>query len=349
MISTVSSRTRLLACTCLSILVLAFGMASGCGDPAQDRFRAGLRSFVHVYAGRVIHANLWYPAPQNLQEKELVLNTIYTARGVRDAPLSTTPAQLPLLVLSHGSGGGRADLSWLASRLARRGYVILAVEHPGNRFGDDSPEGVVAVWRRPPDLSAGIDAMLNDPQFGPRIDASRVGAAGHSSGGYSVIALAGAIYDFGRMDTYCSGPQRGPDCDLVDDLDFSLLPDLARSGDSYRDPRVRAVFALAPAVGQGFEREQLEAIEIPVHIVGALDDALTLFETNAAHYARHIPEAELEIVERGGHFVFLSTCNENGRSLAPQVCTDEDPETDRAVVHDRLAESAHRFFYDRFR
>ncbi|MEO2237290.1 MAG: hypothetical protein ABGW95_03485 [Candidatus Poseidoniia archaeon] len=161
-----------------------------------------------------------------------------------------------------------------------------------------------------------------------------------------MIALAGAIYDFDRMGAYCLGPDRGPDCALADDLDIGLITDLAFADDSYRDPRVRSVLAFAPAVAQAFDAQGLAEINIPVHIVGSRNDALTLFHLNAERYATLIANAELEVVERGGHFVYLSNCNETGRSVAPQVCIDEDPQTNRAAIHENLAESAYRFFSD---
>jgi len=45
-------------------------------------------------------------------------------------------------------------------------------------------------WERARDLSAVIDGMLSDPTFMPRIDRQRIGAAGFSLGGYTMIAIA---------------------------------------------------------------------------------------------------------------------------------------------------------------
>jgi len=42
---------------------------------------------------------------------------------------------------------------------------------------------------------------------------------------------------------------------------------LQGSGDSYRDPRIRAVFAIAPAVARAFTPQSLQKITIPVEIV----------------------------------------------------------------------------------
>lgn len=292
---------------------------------------------------RTIPLDLWYPAADDAREESVVLGGIYPARVAREATFASSEKR-PLILLSHGSGGGRADLSWLARHLARHGFLVASIEHPGNRFGDDSVEGVVSVWRRPPDLSLALDRLLASPVWGRRIDATRIGAAGHSSGGYTVIALAGARFDAGRLAAYCAGGDAGPDCALAMDVDLADLPDFDAAGLSYRDDRVDAVFAMAPAVGQGFDADGLSSVRIPVRIVGSRDDELTLFGLHAAHYARVLPGATLVTVRPGGHFVYLSICNELGREVAALVCVDPDPETDRGAVHDRIGRDAVAFF-----
>ena len=56
-------------------------------------------------------------------------------------------------------------------------------------------QGFTLGWERAVDLSKVLDGMLADPEFGPRIDPHRVGAAGFSYGGYTVLELAGGIGD----------------------------------------------------------------------------------------------------------------------------------------------------------
>src|SRR2546421_277950 len=43
------------------------------------------------------------------------------------------------------------------------------------------------------DLSSVIDSLLGDATFGARLDAGRIGAAGFSLGGYTMIEIAGGI------------------------------------------------------------------------------------------------------------------------------------------------------------
>ena len=83
-----------------------------------------------------------------------------------------------------------AGIPW-GTALARAGYVAAAVNHPGNNPIDGyTVAGFTLWWERARDLSAVIDGMLADPTLMTRIDAERIGAAGFSLGGYTMIAIA---------------------------------------------------------------------------------------------------------------------------------------------------------------
>ena len=59
-------------------------------------------------------------------------------------------------------------------------------------------------WDRVRDLSAVIDGMLSDPTFMPRIDRQRIGAAGFSLGGYTMIAIARGITSLAHYQEFCA-------------------------------------------------------------------------------------------------------------------------------------------------
>ena len=108
------------------------------------------------------------------------------------APASETPLK-GLILISHGTGGTELNHHNLGTRLARDGYLVAAVRHAGDNWQDRS---LVTSGRyfseRPRQLSRVLDALLSSPEWGSRIPADRIGAVGHSAGGYSVLALAGA-------------------------------------------------------------------------------------------------------------------------------------------------------------
>ncbi len=287
---------------------------------------------------------LWYPAEGPPVAHEAAFSGIFISHAVPDAPMAKTPERLPLVVLSHGSGGSSADLCWLAEYLAARGFLVAAVEHVGNRYNDDSPEGFVAVWRRPPDVSRMLDALLAEGRFGPRIAPERIGAAGFSAGGYAVLALAGAIYSPQLMAEFSRSHHNEKTDALVKHVDFMSIPDLELASGSYRDERIRAVFAMSPAVAPGFEPESLAQIHVPVSlVVGAQDEWLPPAD-HAEPLAQRIPGARLTVLPAGGHFLFMPLCNAIGLQHAKEVCVDRDPSVDRAALHEQVRALAFGFF-----
>lgn len=110
----------------------------------------------------------------------------------------------PLIVLSHGTGGSSSMMGWLAQALAARGYIVAAVNHPGNNALEDyTAEGFLLWWERARDLTTVIDQVLSDSQLGPRIDSRRIGAAGFSLGGYTVLESAGGRTEPGLFRDFC--------------------------------------------------------------------------------------------------------------------------------------------------
>ena len=104
---------------------------------------------------------------------------------------------------------------WLAYHLASRGYIAAAVDHHGNTTAEKQQfaQGATLVWERPKDPSVVLDKLLTDPQFGSHIDADRIGAAGFSLGGYTVIALAGGKFSPDAFDAWCRTDQRDFTCE----------------------------------------------------------------------------------------------------------------------------------------
>jgi len=301
-------------------------------------------SFEDASRQRPLVTRIWYPADPKTESKNTALDWIFVARGVPEAPMVAQPAKLPLVLLSHGTGGSSSSLVWIAEGLAAHGYLVAAVEHFGNSFGNDTPDGAMAQWRRPVDLSRALDALLADSRFAPRIAANRVGAAGMSSGGYTVIALAGGIYHPERMGAHCQDHPSGRGCRPDARAIFESLPDRGAASSSYKDSRFRAVFAMAPALGPGFAAEDLVDIKIPVGIVASAQDEWVPLADNAGHYAELISGAKLTVLPKGGHFTFLAVCNELGRERAKDICVDIDPTVDRAAMHQQVEKLVIAFF-----
>lgn len=348
------------------MLALALAVASACGRPlplpladvapapkptAPARPPVGLESRVFTDAARrrELATTMWYPAAEGSVEQDVEWDGIFIGRGAWHAAARATPKRFPLVLLSHGSGADASNLTWLAETLASRGYLAVAMDHPGDRFGDTSVEGRFAAWRRARDVTFVLDRLLEDPTFGPRVDRERIAAAGHSSGAYTALALAGLRLEPSAYLKYCSQRQPGPDCKLFVDLKPERIADLNEAGKSRRDRRIRAVLALAPVLGPAAIRASLRSITVPVTIVASPTDEYVPYEMNAVRFQRGIRRARLVSIPEAGHFVFMPACTLPGKIVAARVCVDRTPEVDRDAVHAEVAATALRFFDETLR
>ena len=104
---------------------------------------------------------------------------------------------------------------------------------------------------------------------------------------------------------------------------------------------------MAPAVGPAITEDSLKSITVPVLITASKDDELVLPEFHALRYANHIPGSELELLEIGGHFIFLE-CN-IVTHVADWFIKELDLcgkafNVDRGKIRREVADSAIKFF-----
>ena len=93
---------------------------------------------------------------------------------------------------------------------------------------------------------------------------------------------------------------------------------LKHAGDSYRDTRIRAVFAVAPAVARAFTPASLQKVSIPVEIVAGASDMIAPPADNAQFFASNIPGAKITIMPGGvGHYTFLDVGTDAEKSRCP--------------------------------
>jgi predicted dienelactone hydrolase len=284
---------------------------------------------------------IWYPAESTSTEVAQWVGSAEApfasaGKAAPNATIAPSPQKFPLILLSHGTGASDLMMAWLGIGLASHGYIAIAVNHPGNNSLDEyTVQGFSFWWERAKDLSTVLDLFLAEPTFGPHIDPQRIGAAGFSLGGFTVIELAGGIGELSRYQDFCKSSRADGMC--VDPTEFPGLlakeTELAKTdaefqaalkdaAKSHRDPRIRAVFAIAPALGPAFAADSLEKISIPVGIAAGAEDKVVPVETSAKFFAAHIHGAKLTMFNGVGHFTFLATCAELGRRARPDICTE---------------------------
>jgi predicted dienelactone hydrolase len=247
---------------------------------------------------------------------------------------------------------------WLAERLVREGFIVAAVDHHGNTGAEPSyiPAGFVLWWERAADLSFVLGALLNDPEWSPRIDVGRIGAAGFSLGGFTAMLLATGPVDLARLEAFCgahithaacAGPPEMPDARARFEAVAASDPELASwrhdALRGFRNPRIRAVFLVSPGGEMGLSPEALRQVRIPVTVTVGADDDLTPPQEVTA-FARSIGGgAPVRIIPHASHYSFLAECTAAGVRILPQLCTEPEG-GDRARTHEFVANQAAAFF-----
>lgn len=293
---------------------------------AAPGYRVVPMAAVHRPEGLDLH--LWYPATEGAVELVGQNAVFYGFHARRDAPPEA--GAHPLVLLSHGSGGNAERLGWIAAELAAQGMIVAAVNHPGTTSGDSLPARTVMPWERVADLTAVLDRMQDDPPGGLRPDMGRVGALGFSLGGGSVLVLSGARLSKRAFIDYCAANAGRDDCGWLADggVDFAAI-DAALYEADQRDPRVRAVVAVDPALSQAMTPESLGRVPAALVINLGLPETVPA-AMRADGLAAGIPGAAYLSVPGARHFSFLARCSAFGVAVIA-LAGDDDICSDRAM------------------
>jgi alpha-beta hydrolase superfamily lysophospholipase len=190
----------------------------------------------------------------------------------------------PIIVFSHGFGGCATQSRFLTEALAERGYWVFAPNHRDARCGrrsgsarPDEPFGQPEKWNdqtfidRRDDVRAVLQAIARVSQYAGLVDLDRVGLAGHSLGGYTVVGLAGGW-------------------------------------PSWRLPGVKAALALSPYVEPFVAHHTLGGVAAPLmYQGGTLDFGITpsVRKSGGAYESSPSPKYFVELT-RAGHLAWTN-------------------------------------------
>jgi len=192
----------------------------------------------------------------------------------------------PVIIFSHGFHGCATQSRFLMEALASAGYLVFAPNHadaacgggastsagrPELSFRDATKWDETTYRDRGDDIRRLLDALRSDDRFKSRCDWKKVGLAGHSLGGYTVLGLGGAW-------------------------------------PSWRLPDVRAVLALSPYAGPFVDRHTLGQVAVPVMYQGGTRDlgvTPTLHKSMGAYDQTGSSKYYVEF-EGAGHFAWTN-------------------------------------------
>lgn len=272
--------------------------------PAAALAQVGVQRLDVADATAAVSALVWYPTQAQAQAQRIGPFALEVAADAAPGPAA---GRRPLLLVSHGTGGHELGHAWLAQGMVARGWIVLTLRHTADNYQDRSAIARADFFeQRARQLSRVLDQLLADARWRDLIDPTRIAAFGHSAGGHSVLALAGARPDPARVVAHCSPGGAG----LVDDTVMCGLGG-TRSTDAAAvmqqtvpmdtsDPRIAAVVVAAPLVVP-LQQASLQALRVPVWVEAAgRDEVLT-----ARHHALTLcgrPHVQCHVDVGAGHF-----------------------------------------------
>ena len=208
--------------------------------------------------------------------------------------ISKARDKYPLIVLAHGSSAhGVYDIGH-ANNLASEGYIVAVI-----MFGDNRNLSLIGNndhlrYLRPLITKSVVDSLIDSPTFGPHIEADNVGISGHSFGGFTALASAGA--------------KTGGEPNAV------------------VDPRTKAIVLAAPWVGGtydgkthyafGDQNASLKNVTVPtISFVASKDDITTPESIYPAMKLLNGPTYVVELVDQPHTFEDGSWEDRNGWEL----------------------------------
>lgn len=196
----------------------------------------------------------------------------------------------PLVVLSHGFGADRFFLRYIAEHLSSHGMTVISLEHPGSNLSAleglpvdpaivESPSRLLPASEfldRPRDVTFVLNRLeeLNQSSvFRGLLNTEDVTLIGHSLGGYTGLALAGAQLDLRSLQTFCNTIQ--PLTVSPADWLQCAAVDLQEQQADLSDDRIKQVMAMNPLIGQLFGEAGLSAVKVPTLLLTATNDGVT--------------------------------------------------------------------------
>ena len=314
------------------VSALFAGILSSMGGSA---FAAGYERLEIPASGGepALQAMIWSPCASPASSVQL---GPFVIQGVKNCDISGS--SLPLVVITHGQGGTLLGHHDTAETLADAGFVVVTFNHPGDTFGDESLAQKLSIFEsRPRDVSRVISFMLQSWQSREHLDANAVGVFGFSRGGYTALALVGAIPSlFASSERLCGSWWSFVMslCRQINDEDARLSPQV--------DPRIRAAVVVDPL--NLFDAAGLKSVHVPVQLWASEHggDGVALADIEAIRSA--LPrEPEYHVAKGAGHFAYLAPCPPLLKESARDICTDPEG-FDRLAWHRSMNVAITTFF-----
>ena len=275
----------------------------------------------------------WYPALNPTRAKEEVTyqftphlamlggDTPFVVHGhaILDAPIDATKGARPLVIFSHGYSLNPEWYSTLLEHYASQGFIVLAPQHAE----DDWLEAWAATFDRPLDIKRALDFAegLTAPggELAGKIDMTNVAVVGHSYGGYTALAMAGAQLELDTFHKRCAAlapdapegflcaPFVGREKDMAARAGLSSVPQ--GLWPALGDSRIKAI---VPIAGSAFLfNAGLASIKVPMMAIGGTADSTGPWEWTTGLSYDNVSSAHKALVgiENAEHMIPINPCD----------------------------------------
>jgi predicted dienelactone hydrolase len=189
---------------------------------------------------------------------------------------------IPVIVISHGLASHRSRFAAIAQHLTSYGFAVVVPQHPGSdiqqlqnllKGNSDQLFEEQQLIDRPLDITYLLNHLeaWNQTEFNSQLNLKQVGVWGHSLGGYTALALAGATLNFEQLQGDCIEDMSPVNPSLF--LQCRAL-ELPQKTYQLQDPRVAAVFLLNPINSSIFGQAGLSTVQVPVMMIASSNDLL---------------------------------------------------------------------------
>lgn len=322
---------------------------------------AGTMELVIEDEERPLQVTIWYPAlnPDSLEE-HYTYEMNYApgffpfsidGHALPEAEGDSANAPYPLVVFSHMLQGWRTMSVYLTEHLASYGFVVISVDHTGETIANFEKPFWQHYHYRPLDITRVIafadELTASEGPLSDLINTEQVAVTGHSSGGWTSLAAAGAQMDFGALQTYCdehAAEMLVEDCSQLlrnaDALAMLFGLDSAPEGlwPAIYDERVAAIVPLSPDTNH-FGARGFAAIKVPTMIlVGSLDRFIPPeYNVFPRYHDLGSLDKSLVVFDGADHMMFANSCDTSPWLIdigAFMACSDPVWDMDRA--HDLI-------------
>lgn len=329
-----------LCCINLTLLIL-FGSTQAFSSGAM-KLKTTEVDFFNQQENRPTKIKFWYQGSVESCEATICLSSKQSSHRVA--------------IISHGAFGSPREMNWLGFALASQGWVVAGVAHFGESwvYGAENidPSSTMRFWQRSQDVSFAIDSLSNEGLFNISLKTDKVIMLGHSSGGFTSLAMAGASLEAGKSEAYCASDKAKDDkgCGYGQKskrkpMSEEMLKKIGLLQEQMRDERVVAVITLDPALGHAVSEQSLESIKVPTLVLGSVKNDFLPYSVHSKYYANHIQGANLVGIEQGaGHFVYIDECDSDRQVKGVSLCKDREG-VDRKAIQKQILKHVFGFIY----